>query len=109
MHELGIAQEIVSIVADRAEGARVKRVILEVGKLTLIVPDALRFCFDLCTNDTVVEGAKLEIREIPGRARCRDCGSEMVFDEPFGLCGCGGANLEWLAGDELMIKEMEVV
>lgn len=108
MHELGIAQEIVAIVADRAGPARVTRVVIEIGKLTLLVPDALRFCFDLCTGDTVVEGAELEILEITGRARCRDCGSELTLEEPFGLCDCGSANLEWLSGDELKIKEMEV-
>lgn len=108
MHELGIAQEIVAIVVDHAHGARVTRVVVEVGKHTLLLPDSLRFCFDLCTEDTVAHGAELEIREIPGTARCRDCGTELTFDEPLGLCDCGSANLEWLSGGELKIKEMEV-
>jgi hydrogenase nickel incorporation protein HypA/HybF len=108
MHELGIAQEIVSIVVEHARGARVTRVVLEIGKHALLLPDSLRFCFDLCAEDTVAQGAELQIREVPGTARCRDCGAALTFDEPLGLCGCGSANLEWLSGDELKIKEMEV-
>jgi hydrogenase nickel incorporation protein HypA/HybF len=108
MHELGIAQEIIAIVAERAGEARVSRVVLEIGKHSLILPDAIRFCFDLCGEGTVVEGARLEILEIPGRARCRDCGAEIALEEPFGTCVCGGNDLQWLSGDEIKIKEMEV-
>jgi hydrogenase nickel incorporation protein HypA/HybF len=108
MHELGITQEIVAIVTERSGGAKVTRVVLEIGKLSAVLPDAVRFCFDLCTEGTAAEGAALEIIETPGRARCRACGGEVVLDRPFGRCACGGSDLEWLAGAELRIKEMEV-
>ena len=108
MHELGITQEVIALVAERAAGAKVTRVVLEIGKLTAVLPDAVRFCFDLCSAGTVVEGAELEIIETPGRARCLACGGEVILERPFGRCGCGGSDLEWLAGEELKIKEMEV-
>ena len=44
-----------------------------------------------------------------GRARCRQCAGEVTLDQPFGRCGCGCTDLEWLAGEELKVKEMEVV
>ena len=109
MHELGITQEIVAIVSEHARGARVTRVVLEIGKLSAILPDAVRFCFDLCSAGTAVEGAQLEIVETPGRARCRECGAGVTLERPFGRCGCGCTDLEWLSGEELKIKEMEVV
>jgi hydrogenase nickel incorporation protein HypA/HybF len=109
MHELGITQEILAVVSERSEGARVRRVVLEIGKLTAILPDALRFCFEVCSAGTVAEGAELEIDELPGRARCRQCGAEVQFDQPFGRCACGSSDLDWLSGEELRIKEMEVV
>ncbi len=56
MHELGIAQEVVALVAEHAQG-KVTRVVLEIGKLSAILPDAVRFCFDLCSEGTVVAGA----------------------------------------------------
>ncbi|HAJ64667.1 MAG TPA: hydrogenase maturation nickel metallochaperone HypA, partial [Cyanobacteria bacterium UBA8543] len=66
MHELGITQNIVAIAAEHANGAKVKRVSLEIGKLSAIMPEAVHFCFDICCQGTVLEGAKLEIIEIPG-------------------------------------------
>lgn len=109
MHELGIAQEIVSIVAQHAGSGKVTRVVLEIGRHALILPDSIRFCFDLYSEGTVAQGAELEIREVPGRALCRDCGAEVALEQPFGLCDCGSANLKWLSGDEIKVKEMEVV
>ena len=61
--------------------------------------------------DKVVDASNdpaLEIIETPGRARCRACGAGLTLDRPFGRCACGGSDLEWLSGEELKIKEMEV-
>ena len=107
MHELGIAQEVVALVVEN-EARKVTRVMLEIGKLSAILPDAVRFCFDLCSEGTVVEGAQLDIVEVPGRARCRACGGEVILDRPFGRCECGGNDLEWLSGEELRVIEYEV-
>lgn len=108
MHELAIAQEIVAIVAERTGNARVSRIVVEIGRLCAVVPDALRFCFDLATEGTVAEGARLEIVEIPGLARCRACGGQVILDRPFGRCACGATDLDWLAGEELRIKAVEM-
>lgn len=105
---MGITQEIVALVTEKAQGAQVLRVVLEVGKLSAILPDAIRFCFDLCCEGTEVAGAFLEIREIPGRARCRSCAAEVLLERPFGRCACGNTDLEWLSGEELRIREIEI-
>src|SRR5438105_1878737 len=103
MHELGITEEILAIVSEQCGGAKVRRVVLEIGKLTAVLPDAVRFCFELCSAGTPAEGAELEIIETPGRARCRACGGELLLEKPFGRCACGGSDLDWLAGEELKI------
>src|SRR3982750_3169345 len=108
MHELGVTQEIVARAADRADGRRVVRVVVEIGRLTAVLPDAVRFCFDLCAEGTAVEGAELRVVETPGTARCRTCGQVLELDRPFGRCGCGNTDLEWLTGEELRITEIEV-
>jgi hydrogenase nickel incorporation protein HypA/HybF len=108
MHELGITQNIVSIVVENAKGKKVQRVLLEIGKLSAIMPDAVKFCFDICSQGTVLEKAKLEIIEIPGLAVCRQCGSKIPLEKPFGKCNCGGNQLDLIAGEELKIKEIEV-
>ena len=84
------------------------RVVLEVGMLAAVLPDSLRFCFQLATQGTLAEGAQLEIIEQPGRARCRACSSELELHRPFGRCACGGTDLDWLSGEQLRIFEMEV-
>lgn len=109
MHELGITQNIVAIVTEQAKGASVKRVTLEIGKLSAIMPEAIAFCFDICCQQTVLEGAKLEIIEIPGLAKCRDCGTEVPLEQPFGICpACNSVKLDIVQGQELKIKEMEI-
>jgi len=108
MHELGITRNIVAIVREHAGEGRVTRVTLEIGKLSAVMPDAIRFCFDICSKDTPLEGAELEIREIDGRGRCQTCGEELELLQPFGRCACGSNHVECIAGDEMNIKEMEV-
>ena len=109
MHELGIAQEIIAIVAEHAGEARVTRVVLEIGQHALILPDSIRFCFDLCSEGTVAQGARLEILEIPGRARCRALRRRRSrSSSPSALCACGSTDLQWLSGDEIKVKEMEM-
>ena len=108
MHELGITRSVVAICSERAAGAQVRRVTLEIGKLSAVLPDSLRFCYDICARGTSLEGSVLEIIEVPGAAECRDCGATVALDRLYGRCACGGANLRLVAGEELKIKEMEV-
>ncbi|MEO1378293.1 MAG: hydrogenase maturation nickel metallochaperone HypA, partial [Cyanobacteria bacterium J06635_10] len=103
-----ITQNIVLIVSEYAKGKKVRRVLLEIGKLSAIMPDAVQFCFDICSQDTVLEKANLEIIEIPGLAVCRQCGAEITLEKPFGKCNCGSTQLDLIAGEELKIKEIEV-
>jgi putative membrane protein len=106
--EFGIAHQVIEICAAASGGARITRVVLEIGKLSAVLPDAVRFCFDAATEGTLAEGAELEIIEVPGVVRCEDCGREMTRDRRVGHCACGGSSFESLAGDELRIKAMEV-
>lgn len=109
MHELGITEEIVEIVRERAGERRVRRVVIEIGKLSLVLPDAVRFCFDLVAEGTTVEGAELEILEPPGRGRCRVCAGEIALESPLGRCGCGSTDFDWISGEELRVTQLEMI
>lgn len=109
MHELGITRTIVSIASEQAEGGKVIRVLLEIGQLSAIMPDAIRFCFDVVSQGTVLQGAQLQINETPGRARCQDCGRECTVQQLPARCVCGSVRLDILAGEDLIVKEIEVV
>ncbi|MCS0639512.1 hydrogenase maturation nickel metallochaperone HypA [Streptomyces sp. LP05-1] len=119
MHELSIAVEAVARIEealDRRErsGAddgtgRVTGVTLRIGELAGVVPDALRFAFDIATESTRLAGARLEIETVRGLGRCPACGRT----EPTGLppllwCEPCGTAREVLAGRELEIACVEL-
>lgn len=109
MHELAITQNVVAAVTEQVGAAEVVRVQLLIGKLSGVVADSVRFCFDICTAGTTLAGARLDIVEVPGMALCRDCQADVELHEVVTLCGCGSANLQVLGGQELRITEVEVV
>ena len=65
MHELAITQSVVDMVRDRTADRRVSTVRLQVGRLSAVEPEAMRFCFDLVVEGTVAAGARLDIDRRP--------------------------------------------
>lgn len=113
MHEMGIAMEIVEIamasIPRDLKNGRVERVNLKVGKLTAIIPDSLRFCFDIVAKDTPLCNAALHIEEIPIVIRCSDCKDEWTIDEPIFTCRtCHGGSVTMVTGRELDIHSIEI-
>ena len=108
MHELAIVEGVVDTVTERLPDAKISCVRLEIGALSGVVADALRFSFELATEGTNLQGATLEITEVPARCRCRACGRQFTPDGPILLCGCGSADAEVLAGQELKIAAVKV-
>jgi hydrogenase nickel incorporation protein HypA/HybF len=66
MHELAIATDIIEACEEASAGATVRRVVLEIGRLSPVAPEAVRFCFELAGAGTVAEGATLEICQTDG-------------------------------------------
>jgi len=109
MHELGITRNIIAIVGEAANGRPVRRVTLEVGKLSGVMCEAIVFCFDTVAEGTPLQGASLEILEIAGRARCAVCAAEFEMPTLFTACPCGSRRFTRLQGEELKIKSMELM
>jgi hydrogenase nickel incorporation protein HypA/HybF len=108
VHELSITESVIAAVSEKVGDRRVQRVTLAVGRLSGVVAESVHFYFDLCSEGTALEGAVLEIIDIPGRAYCRSCTSEVELEDMIALCACGSADLEILGGEDLTIKEVEV-
>ena len=108
MHELSITQSLVDAVSARVDGAHVRELTMEIGKLSGVVPDAVRFCFDIVSGGTPLEGAVLTILEPAGAGVCRTCGVEFTMVDVFPLCPCGSADVEVTNGRELRIRFLEV-
>jgi hydrogenase nickel incorporation protein HypA/HybF len=109
MHELSIADAIVTIAARHAAGRRVTSVHVRIGRLRQVVPAALTFAFELVACGTSVEGAVLELEEIAVAGRCRSCGAAATLDGlPLRCPACEGLDVELTAGEELLVEEIEV-
>jgi hydrogenase nickel incorporation protein HypA/HybF len=109
LHELAIAESVVQIASRHANGRRVTKVQLKVGHLRQVVPSALSFSFELVAHDTPVEGAQLEMEEVPAVGRCRDCGTESRLESfPLRCRRCEGFDLEVLGGEELYVEFLEL-
>jgi hydrogenase nickel incorporation protein HypA/HybF len=109
MHELSIADAVVTIASRHAAGRRVTRVELRVGHLRQVVPEALSFAFELVAQGTEVEGAELVMEEVPATVRCRDCGAETVLEAfPAHCRACGALDVEVTGGDELLVDSLEL-
>lgn len=112
MHELSICEYLIDMLEDerRRRGFHeVTRLRLEVGMLSCLDPEALRFAFEICTRETFLDGADLEIDRPPGTARCPDCGTEVSVSSHLDPCPtCGGTRLDATGGDQLRLIEMAV-
>jgi hydrogenase nickel incorporation protein HypA/HybF len=93
MHEMSLCESILGILESQAQTQgfeRVKMVTLEMGVVSLVEPDALRFCFEAVSRDTLAEGAAFELVRTKGTGSCLDCGrmvevDTLLDDCPFGF------------------------
>jgi hydrogenase nickel incorporation protein HypA/HybF len=108
VHELAITESVVDAVTERLPDARITCVHLEIGALSGVVADSVRFCFDLVTEGTNLEGARLEITEMAGRCHCKMCGSDFEPDSQIAICPCGSIEVTVVAGEELTISSVKV-
>lgn len=66
MHELGLAEGIMTVAMDMAGERTVCRIVVRIGDEQRIVPDSLEFGFQLLAEGTVCEGASLQCVIVPG-------------------------------------------
>lgn len=112
MHEMALCESVLRILeeeAARQRFERVKAVWLEIGQLSHVEPEAMRFCFEAVTSGTLADGANLEILRPSGEAWCLDCGKPVTIDSRTDPCPeCSGFRLQVTGGEDMKIKELEV-
>ena len=109
MHEMSITQGIIEICQQHAGGRRVLSLEVEIGDLSGVVPEAIEFCFQACSQGTLLEGARLDIIRIPGRGHCQECGGDTPLATMFDPCvQCGGYRITIETGEEMRVREIEV-
>lgn len=112
MHEVSIMEEAVRMAVESAKASGATRVLslrLRVGVLSGVVPEALRFAFDVVCRDTLAEGASLQMESVPATAWCPDCQAEFPCPEFFSECPrCHQPSGDLRRGRELEIASIEV-
>jgi len=109
MHEMSITLGIIDICERHAGGHRVLSLDVEIGELSGVVPEAVEFCFEACSQGTSLEGSRLNIIKIPANGYCKDCGSDTQMSSLFDACKhCGGYRVVLITGEEMRVREIEV-
>lgn len=113
MHEMSLVSSVLDIVEDYASRhrfGRVNTVRLSFGALSGIEPDALKFAFEVLSEETRCRGAALEFDILPARVHCFACGRESeVLGFPADCPRCGSAQVTPTGGfDGLMLEELDV-
>lgn len=112
MHELGICRSMIGValdvLAERGIDRPASMLTVEIGRFTSVVPDALRFYFEILRAGTPLEDAALEIVSVPLRTHCPACDQEDQPDEPVLLCPSCGGPVRIVSGRELRVVSIDV-
>lgn len=112
MHEMSLAEGVLQLIEEAAANqgfSRVRTVWLEIGELAGTEKDALRFCFDVVTRDSLAEQARLEIVDLPGQGWCMHCAGTVHLARLFDACPqCGSHQVQVTGGNEMRVRELEV-
>jgi hydrogenase nickel incorporation protein HypA/HybF len=120
MHEYSIMADIVKAALDSLKDydvENVETVFLEVGELTFLNPEQMRFCFNVLTENNILSDAKLEISELKAEVECQSCGFTGPLDErpeedhfriPRLSCPKCQGEVKLLAGKECIIKSIKM-
>jgi hydrogenase nickel incorporation protein HypA/HybF len=76
MHELTLLESVREILESHAlseKFTQVRKITLEIGKVSCVEPEELRFGFDVVMKDSLAENTELVIAEIPGLGACQRC------------------------------------
>ncbi len=112
MHEMSLCEGILQVLETEASTQKfkkVKTVWLEIGELSSVEIEALKFSFDVVMKNSIAKDAKLEIIRVAGSAWCMQCSEPVKIKKRFDECPqCGSSQLQVTGGTEMKIKELEV-
>lgn len=112
MHEYAVTRGLLDIVleeAKKADASQILEIKLVIGDLSTIIDESVQMYFDIMSEDTLAQGAKLLFRRVPAEFCCKTCGHKYIkpakgFDCP----ECGGIGMPTGVGREFYIESIEV-
>ena len=122
MHEFSVTSQIVEAVLKEAKKHNAQKIVevhLDIGKLTFLGLEQVRFSYEVLVKGTIMDGSKLYIREKDGIVKCRNCGYEGGFkyeDDPMYHiptptlhCPKCEKTIEIVAGRECTIRDVKLL
>ncbi|HEX9063093.1 MAG TPA: hydrogenase maturation nickel metallochaperone HypA [Clostridia bacterium] len=112
MHEYSVTKSMLDTVLDEAQKAGASKIIeikLVIGDLSSIVAESVQLMFELLSENTAAEGARLHFKRVPALFKCKDCNLE--YEKPrigFSCPSCGKEGMPTGAGREFYIESIEV-
>ncbi len=79
MHELSVMTQLVSSLLDELDDKDIKNVSevdIEIGELTFLGDEQLKFAYETLSKETILEGSELNIRKLSSKINCENCGYE---------------------------------
>lgn len=77
MHEYAVTQSMIAMAveeANKAEASRIIEIRLVIGDLSTIIDDSVQMYFDIMSEGTLAEGAKLVFNRVKAEFKCKTCG-----------------------------------
>lgn len=121
MHEYSIMMDIVQAALTALEDydvENVESVVLDVGELTFLNPEQLRFTFKVLTENNMLSGSELVITELKAEIKCLSCGyegglpdnvEEIHFGIPRIFCPRCKGRVELLRGKECILRNIRMI
>lgn len=112
MHEIGIVRQVAKTVQNYAaenQVTEISEIVLQIGELSLIIPQYVEEIYPVVFKGTMLERTKLVMETIPGMAECNECDEIFNVVEHEGYCpNCGSFDKTVLSGQNFVIKEIHV-
>jgi len=112
MHELSLAENAVALIeaaAQREGFTRARVVRMDIGALSCVDAQALRFAFESAALGSCAEGARLDIDTVPGEGVCPSCGQHCAMEQLYDVCPhCDGVPLRVCNGTQMRVKDLDV-
>jgi hydrogenase nickel incorporation protein HypA/HybF len=110
MHEMSLAEGLIQVVEEAAQARAVRTVRLEIGRLSSVELSALEFAFEVVKQGTVAQHATLDVVALPGEAWCMKCCTTVpIAARGDGCPRCGSHQLQVTGGDQMRVKELELI
>jgi hydrogenase nickel insertion protein HypA len=110
MHEYSIVQALLKQCEDIAKqnsATQIEKIVLKIGVLSGVEIHLLKVAFETFCEDTIANGAKLDIIEEKIKIRCNECNHESQIDDNVFVCHeCNSANIEVIEGEDMYLMQV---